>query len=138
MNQSRSAYYDHYLHPSVPLFPMDSSERSVKAIGCIDLFDGCLLLGVVLLSSWVVFVLNFRQGHNHIWIGTDGIYVADQMQFVGWVQSASQHILISNLFSTSRSPADFLQPGIVASGLLVLTRAWTPPRLTTFGSLLQL
>ena len=44
---------------------------------------------------------------------------ADQMQFVGWVQSASQHILISNLFSTSRSPADFLQPGIVASGLLV-------------------
>jgi hypothetical protein len=84
-----------------------------------DLFD---LLGLVLftvLSLWTVFFLLSQQGSDHLWTGTNGAYIGDQMQYVGWIRSSYQHILVGNPFETSGGIRDYLNPAFVLSELLV-------------------
>jgi len=54
--------------------------------------------------------------NGRIWTGTDGIYITDQMQYLAWVESASQHLLVANLFVIHGTSADYLQPAIAISG----------------------
>ena len=57
--------------------------------------------------------------HGLVWTGTDGFFIVDQMQYLAWIQSASHHLLITNLFVLRPTPADYFQPAIVISGALV-------------------
>ncbi|HZM57103.1 MAG TPA: hypothetical protein VFC03_18970 [Acidimicrobiales bacterium] len=84
-----------------------------------DLFDWVFLLLVAVLSVWVMIVLDARQGPNSIWTGTDGTYISDQMNYLGWIQFAASHLLVSDPFTTAPTTADFLHPGLVISTLLV-------------------
>lgn len=83
----------------------------------IDGFEAVLLALFGLLSVWVL-GLDLWQviAHGRVWTGTDGLYLVDQMQYLAWVQSASHHLLIANLFVLRPTPADYFQPAIAVSG----------------------
>ena len=85
----------------------------------IDVFDLAVLIAFLTLSMWTVIVLAPQQTPQKIWTGTNGPYLGDQMQYLGWIRDSAQHALISNPFSTSASPRYFLNPGVGISGLLV-------------------
>ncbi len=78
------------------------------------------LLGVfAAVSMWVV-ALDLWQVilYGQVWTGTDGFYIVDQMQYLAWIQSASHHLLSSNLFVLSSTPSDYFQPAVAISGLV--------------------
>ena len=83
----------------------------------LDRFELAVLLAFAAISLWVV-ALDVRQVvvHGRVWTGTDGVYLADQLQYLAWVRDASKHILISNLFVLRGTPHDFFQPAFVISG----------------------
>ena len=85
----------------------------------IDLFDVAVLFALGVLSVWVVATLVGESGPNRIWTGTDGPFIGDQMQFVGWIADASHHVFVSNPFESLVTRGVFLQPGIALSGVLV-------------------
>ncbi|MGZ6617651.1 MAG: hypothetical protein ACXVFQ_24910 [Solirubrobacteraceae bacterium] len=83
----------------------------------IDGFEAVLLAVFGLLSVWVLGLDLFQViAHGRVWTGTDGLYLVDQMQYLAWVQSASHHLLIANLFVLRPTPADYFQPAIAISG----------------------
>lgn len=80
-------------------------------------------LGVLVLFAAVsVWVLALDLGRvvfdGATWTGTDGVYIVDQMQYLSWIQDASRHFLVSNLFVLRSSPVDYFQPAVVISGAL--------------------
>jgi hypothetical protein len=86
------------------------------------------MLGLfALLSVWVL-GLDLWQvvAHGRVWTGTDGIYIVDQMQYLGWIQSASHHFLVSNMFVLRGTPADYFMPAVtISAGLTALgVPAW--------------
>jgi hypothetical protein len=84
-----------------------------------DRFELALLAVFAAASMWVVALDLLQAGaHGLVWTGTDGFYIVDQMQYLAWVQSASHHLLISNLFVLRSSPADYFQPAIAISGII--------------------
>ena len=99
-----------------------------------DLFDLLVLVLFVLLSLWTTFVLVSQQGSDHIWTGTNGPYIGDQMQYLGWIHSSYHHILAGNPFESSGGIRDYLNPALIISGLLVVLGVstsvsylvWTP------------
>jgi hypothetical protein len=82
----------------------------------LDAFEIAVLTALALVSLWVV-ALDVRQVivHHRIWIGADGEFLADQMQYLAWIQDASRHFLASNLFVLRSSPHDYFQPVVVIS-----------------------
>lgn len=69
------------------------------------------------LSLWLVAVnVVTAASHGLVWTGTDGLYVPDQLQYLGWIRDASKHFLISDLFVLNGTPHDYLQPAIALSG----------------------
>jgi hypothetical protein len=51
-----------------------------------------------------------------VWTGIDGEFPVDQMQYLAWVQDASHHVLVSDLFTLRSTPHDYLQPMVAISG----------------------
>jgi hypothetical protein len=85
-----------------------------------DRFELALLVVFGAISIWVVALDLFHAAaRDLVWTGTDGFYIVDQMQYLAWVQSASHHLLVSNLFVLRSSPADYFQPAIAISGMIV-------------------
>ena len=71
------------------------------------------------MSMWVVASDVWEMvAHGLVWTGTDGFFIVDQMQYLAWIQSASHHLLITNLFVLRPTPSDYFQPAIVISGAL--------------------
>ncbi len=81
-----------------------------------------MLAAFGLVSLWVLAVDLFQViAHGRVWTGTDGVYLVDQMQYLAWIQSASHHLLSSNLFVLRDTPADYFMPAITMSaGLTAL------------------
>ncbi len=79
-----------------------------------------LLLGAfAAMSVWVVALDVWEMiAHNLVWTGTDGFFIVDQMQYLAWIESASHHLLITNLFVLRPTPSDYFQPAIVISGAI--------------------
>jgi hypothetical protein len=72
-----------------------------------------------LMSVWVLALDVWRVAfQGAVWTGTDGVYIVDQMQYLAWIQDASHHLLVSNLFVLHSTPADYFQPAVVISGAL--------------------
>ena len=93
---------------------------SVRAAGPrrrIDLVNAAALALLIVLSSWVLAVDLWQVvAHGRSWTGTGGMFLVDQMQYLAWVQDASHHLLVSNLFTLAPTTADFAQPLIIVSG----------------------
>jgi hypothetical protein len=88
----------------------------------IDGFDLGVLALFAAISMWIL-GLDLWQviAHGRVWTGTDGIYLVDQMQYLAWIQDASQHFLSGNLFVLRATPADYFQPAVtVSAGLTAL------------------
>ena len=86
----------------------------------LDRFEVGLLTLFGALSMWVVgsdLVVMLTQGRR--WTHTDGFFSGDQLQYLAWIQSSVHHGLISNLFVLRSTPADYFQPAIMLSALLV-------------------
>jgi hypothetical protein len=86
----------------------------------LDRFEIALLTVFAALSLWVVgsdLVQTLIQERR--WTHTDGFFANDQLQYLAWVQSAAHHGLISDLYVLRPTPADYFQPAIMLSGLLV-------------------
>jgi hypothetical protein len=85
----------------------------------LDRFELAVLVAFAALSMWVVALDLFQVvEHGRHWTGTDGVFIDDQLQYLAWIRSASQHLLVSNLFVLRHTPADYFQPAIVISGAL--------------------
>jgi len=90
-----------------------------------DAFDFVTLALFLALSLWTVGVLEVQQRGLH-WTGTNGLYLGDQMQYLGWIRDSARHVLIGDPYRTGNSQHDYLQPGLAISGVLVRlgVRAW--------------
>lgn len=85
---------------------MDRFERGLLAL------FAALSMWVLALDLWQVVV------HDRVWTGTDGLFIVDQMQYLAWIQSASHHLLASNLFVLRSTPSDYFQPAVAISGVI--------------------
>jgi hypothetical protein len=87
----------------------------------LERYEMGLLVAFAAFSMWVV-ALDLWQVvvHGRIWTGTDGFYIVDQMQYLAWIQSASQHLFSANLFVLRGTPADYFQPAVAISGGITL------------------
>jgi hypothetical protein len=86
----------------------------------LDRAELALLGAFALISLWVLGLDLWQVVVNgRVWTGTDGSYITDQLQYLAWIQAASRHLLVSNLFVLHGTPADYFQPAVAISGLLV-------------------
>jgi hypothetical protein len=86
----------------------------------VDPVELLLLAAFAVMSMWVVVSDVWEMiAHSLVWTGTDGFFIVDQMQYLAWIESASHHLLITNLFVLRPTPLDYFQPAIVISGALV-------------------
>jgi hypothetical protein len=85
----------------------------------VDWFNVVALAALAALSMWMVGVA-VRRGHQLglTWTGTDGPYVTDQMQYLGWIRDSAHHLFIGNPFQLEGSRHYFLHPGLAISGVL--------------------
>jgi hypothetical protein len=85
-----------------------------------DKVELMLLAALAAMSLWVVATDVWEMvSRGLVWTGTDGFFIVDQMQYLAWIESASHHLLISNLFVLRSTPADYFQPAIAISGVIV-------------------
>jgi hypothetical protein len=90
---------------------------SLRASARVDRYDLFLLAALAAVSLWVAVVdLRLAAAHGLVWTGVDGEYPVDQMQYLAWVQDASRHLLVSDLFVLRPTPHDYLQPMVAVSG----------------------
>jgi hypothetical protein len=83
----------------------------------IERFELAVLVVFAALSVWVLTLDLWQVAvHGRSWTGTDGVFLVDQMTYLAWIQDASHHVLVSNLFMIGHTPADFFEPLIVISG----------------------
>ncbi|HEY1511727.1 MAG TPA: hypothetical protein VGF93_22160 [Solirubrobacteraceae bacterium] len=83
----------------------------------IDGFDWIVLGVFAAISMWVMAVDGWEVVVNgHVWTGTDGVYIVDQMQYLAWIRDAANHVLASNLFVLRSTPHDYFQPAVLISG----------------------
>jgi hypothetical protein len=86
----------------------------------LDRFELGALVLLAALSMWdVASNLVIAHAHGLIWTRTDGFFAVDQLQYLAWIQSSAHHWLIGDEFVLRSTPADYLQPAILLSGLLV-------------------
>jgi hypothetical protein len=93
--------------------------RATSTTRRLDGFELGVLAVFAALSMWVV-VIDLWQVvvHHRVWTGTDGFFIVDQMQYLAWIQSASHHLLASNLFVLRGTPSDYFQPAVAISGVI--------------------
>jgi hypothetical protein len=69
-------------------------------------------LSVAILAGLVVRTLT----KGGVITGSDGFLVVDQMQYLGWLRQAGEHVLIENLYDLEDGDRTFLHPGLLVSG----------------------
>lgn len=85
----------------------------------LELPEAVLLAVFAAVSVWVLAQDLFQViAHGRVWTGTDGLFIADQMQYLAWIRDASHHGLASDLFVLNQTPHDYLQPAVAISALL--------------------
>jgi hypothetical protein len=91
--------------------------------------DWLILATLAVLSMWFGGALYLRIHHLGLhWTGTDGLFIGDQMQYLGWIRDAAHNLRIGNPFRIESSPQIFVHPGLAISGVLTrlgLSPAWS-------------
>jgi hypothetical protein len=83
----------------------------------VDPLELLVLLLFAAVSLWVLGLDLWEVvAHGRVWTGTDGLFIADQMQYLAWIRDASHHVLASDLFVLNQTPHDYLQPAVLISG----------------------
>jgi hypothetical protein len=79
-----------------------------------------LLLAVLLVASFSVFLVDAVNAaiHNRVFIGADGQWANDQLQYLAWATDAGHHGLIANLYAFDLGGRVFLHPLWLLTGLL--------------------
>lgn len=99
------------------LAPRGTAFAAARSLLALDAFDLFVLAVFAAVSMWVVALnLWLAAAHGLSWTGIDGEFPVDQMQYLAWVQDASRHVLVSDLFVLRATPHDYLQPMIAISG----------------------
>ena len=83
-----------------------------------DWFDAGVLVALGALGSFTTALLLWRSRGPLVWTGTDGPYLGDQMQYLGWIRDSADHGLIGNPFVLEDRARGFAHPGLLLSGLL--------------------
>jgi hypothetical protein len=83
-----------------------------------DWFDAGVLVALGALACFTTAVLLWRSRGPLVWTGTDGPYLGDQMQYLGWIRDSADHGLIGNPFVLEDRAHSFAHPGLLLSGLL--------------------
>jgi hypothetical protein len=84
----------------------------------LDRFDTAVLAALFALSMAILaglIVRTFTKGG--VITGSDGFLVVDQMQYLGWLRQAGEHVLIENLYDLEEGDRTFLHPGLLLSGI---------------------
>ncbi|MGI9183354.1 MAG: hypothetical protein ACR2GZ_00095 [Solirubrobacteraceae bacterium] len=98
--------------------PVATTVGAHRRLG-VDRVELVLLALFGLMSMWIVAVDVWQAvAHDRVWTGTDGFFIVDQMQYLAWIQSASHHLLVANLFVLRDTPSDYFQPAVVISGVV--------------------
>ena len=81
--------------------------------------DWLILGALAVLSMWLGGAMYFRARHLGLrWTGTDGPFIGDQMQYLGWIRDAADNLRIGNPFRIEHGPEAFVHPGLAISGVL--------------------
>jgi hypothetical protein len=96
----------------------DAAATRSRTLG-LDRFEIAVLAILAVASLWIL-ALDLWQVvvHHRTWTGTDGEFLADQMQYLAWVRDSSHHFLVSDLFVLRGTPHDYFEPIVVISGAL--------------------
>ncbi|GAC1579826.1 MAG: hypothetical protein NVS3B18_13520 [Candidatus Dormibacteria bacterium] len=101
--------------PAAALKPAHAARLTRR----LDRVEWALLAAFALMSVWIVGLDIYNAiAHDRVWTGTDGFFIVDQMQYLAWIQSASHHLLVANLFVLRDTPSDYFQPAVLISGAL--------------------
>jgi hypothetical protein len=100
-----------------PVTPLVSDSRSARRRA--DWFGLGVLALFALTSVWLIGLNLWYSTHQHlVWLGIDGEYPIDQLQYLAWIGDAAHHVLVSDLFTARTTPHDYLQPMVAISGAL--------------------
>jgi hypothetical protein len=93
-----------------------------------------VLFGALIVACFSVFVLDAVDAvaNNRVFIGTDGTWAYDQLQYLGWTTDAAHHGLIANLFAFHLGSHVFLHPLWVIVGVLHVSVGLSYPLLIAF------
>jgi hypothetical protein len=80
----------------------------------------CAILAVFVAASFSVFAAEAIDAalHNRVFLGADGSFAPDQLQYLAWSTDAAHHGLIANLYSPGLGGHVFLHPMWLLTGLL--------------------
>jgi len=87
----------------------DPLERRLSAAA----FVGLALFSVVPLAK----LLSHTLEHGLVFTGADGLFPADQFQYMSWIRQFGDHLLAANLLDLAPSSHVFLHPQFLLSGL---------------------
>ena len=76
-------------------------------------FVGLALFSVVPLAK----LLSHTLEHGLVFTGADGLFPADQFQYMSWIRQFGDHLLAANLLDLAPSSHVFLHPQFLLSGL---------------------
>lgn len=96
-----------------------NGARAGSGRRALDRFDAAALATLSLLSVAVLAALLVRVwAKGGLVTGSDGMLVADQLQYLDWLRQAGEHVTAGNQFDMLPGPRRFLHPGVLISGLL--------------------
>jgi hypothetical protein len=89
------------------------------------------LLAVFTAASFSVFAANAMDAalHNRVFLGADGSYAPDQLQYLAWSTDAAHHGLSANLYAFGLGGHVFLHPVWLLTGLLHVDAGFSYPLL---------
>jgi hypothetical protein len=104
---------------TAPEAPSPEPIPAARTRSRLDPFELGALVVFGAISLWVL-ALDVYQvaAHGRVWTGTDGLFLADQMQYLAWIKDASHHVLASNLFVLRGTSHDYLQPVVAISAAI--------------------
>jgi len=85
----------------------------------LDWFDAATLVLFLFVGCWTIIWLAARSAPDHLWTETNGPYLGDQAQYLGWIRQSSEHLLVDDPYQVRSAPFDYLHPGLAVSGALV-------------------
>jgi hypothetical protein len=79
-----------------------------------------VLLAVLVAASMSVFTLQAVDAdiNDRVFLGADGVYPWDQLQYLAWATDAAHHGLIANLYALNLGGHVFLHPVWLVTGWL--------------------